>query len=99
MQSSVLLIASLSSVPTFMPFLRSGPPPEVCVEIDEAWERAQWPLPHGVHLEFDSAPSEGRAWGELRLADGAAIALLSATEAVALACGDAAMLAVAGTAA
>jgi hypothetical protein len=79
-----------------MSFLRSGPPPEVCFEIDEAWERAQWPLPDGVWLDFESEAGEPRAWGVLRLQDGTALERLGAAEAVALACGDAAMVALPG---
>jgi hypothetical protein len=41
-----------------------------------------------LELGFDSAPSVRRAWGELRLPDGAVVARLRASDAVALACGD-----------
>ena len=41
-----------------------------------------------LELGFDSAPGISRAWGELRLPDGAVVARLRASEAVALACGD-----------
>ncbi len=41
-----------------------------------------------LELSFDSAPEVARAWGELRLPDGAVVARLRASEAVALACGD-----------
>ena len=34
--------------------LPPGPPPEVLAEIDEAWERAQRPLPEGLVLDFDA---------------------------------------------
>jgi hypothetical protein len=67
----------------------AGPPPEVCAEIDEAWERAQRPLPDGVVLDFERLPAVGRAWGMLRLADGTALASLTAAEAIGIACGDA----------
>jgi hypothetical protein len=76
-----------------MPLLRSGPPPEVRREVREAWERAQCPLPDGVVLDFESSSAEARAWGVLRLADGTPIARLSAAEVMAIACGDAAVLA------
>jgi hypothetical protein len=61
------------------------------VEIDEAWERAQRTLPGDLELGFDSAPDERRAWGVLRMADGTLIERITASEVVALACGDAAI--------
>jgi hypothetical protein len=67
----------------------AGPPPEVLDEVGAAWERAQEPLADGLVLAFASEPSLGRAWGELRLDDGTLVASLSATETLALACGDA----------
>jgi hypothetical protein len=73
--------------------LPPGPPPEVLAEIDEAWGRAQRPLPEGLLLHFESEPQLGRAWGVLRMADGTAVDRISASEALALACGDAAVLA------
>ena len=72
--------------------LPAGPPPEVLDEIAAAWERAQEPLPEGLMLDFASEPSLGRAWGELRLADGTLVAGLSAREAVGIACGDVAVV-------
>jgi hypothetical protein len=69
--------------------LAPGPPPEVCAEIDEAWERARRPLPDGVVLELERLPALGRAWGVLRLADGMELEPLTAAEVVAIACGDA----------
>lgn len=68
----------------------SGPPPEVLDEIAAAWERAQEPLPDGLELHFASEPALGRAWGELRI-DDEFVAGISASEAIALACGDALM--------
>lgn len=62
-------------------------PDELLDEVAAAWERAQAPLA-SLELGFDSAPSVGRAWGELRLPDGTVVARLRASEAVALACGD-----------
>ena len=67
----------------------SGPPPEVLAEVAAAWERAQEPLFEDLLLGFDSEPALGRAWGELRLADGTLVERISASEALALACGDA----------
>ena len=69
--------------------LPSGPPPEVLDEIAAAWERAQEPLPDGLELGFVSEPALGRAWGELRLRDGGLVASIPASEALAIACGDA----------
>ena len=66
-----------------------GPPPEVLAEVDEAWERAQRPLPEGLRLDFESEPGLGRAWGVLRLDDGTTLDRIPAWEAVAIACGDA----------
>jgi hypothetical protein len=66
----------------------SGPPPEVMDDVAAAWERAQEPLPDGLGLFFASEPALGRAWGELRL-DGELVTSLPASQAVAIACGDA----------
>ena len=63
-------------------------PDELLDEVAAAWERAQAPMVGSLELGFDSAPSVGRAWGELRLPDGTVAARLRASEAVALACGD-----------
>lgn len=70
--------------------LPPGPPPEVLDEIAIAWERAQEPLPDALELWFASEPSLGRAWGELRL-DGVLVTSIPASEAIAIACGDALM--------
>jgi hypothetical protein len=70
----------------------AGPPPEALDEVYAAWERAQVPLLDSLELAFISEPDLGRAWGELRTPDGTRVASLRACEAVALACGDAAML-------
>jgi hypothetical protein len=69
----------------------NGPPPEVLDEIAAAWERAQEPLPDGLELCFASEPALGRAWGELRLDDGELVTGIPASEALAIACGDALM--------
>jgi len=70
------------------PALPAGPPPEVLEEIGAAWERAQ-KLVHGAYeLHFDSDPALGRAWGELRRPGGAVELRLSASDALAIACGD-----------
>jgi hypothetical protein len=69
-----------------------GLPPEVLAEIDAAWGRAQRPLPEGLVLDFESEPGLGRAWGVLRSDDGTVLDRISASEALAIACGDAAVL-------
>jgi hypothetical protein len=71
--------------------LLNGLPPEVMDEVAAAWERAQEPLPDGLELWFASEPALGRAWGELRLDGGELVAGISASEAIAIACGDARM--------
>jgi hypothetical protein len=93
------VIASVSSSETFlMPRsyvtedLPSSPPPEVLDEVFAAWERAQEPLPESLALHFVSEPALGRAWGELKLDDGTLLASISASEALAIACGDAAVV-------
>jgi hypothetical protein len=68
--------------------LPAGPPPEVLDEIDAAWERAQAPVEGAYELHFLSDPGQRRAWGELQLAGGVPVLGLSASEALALACGD-----------
>lgn len=74
------------------PSLRmTGPPPEVLDEIAAAWERARAPLSDALELCFASAPDIGRAWGELRLTGGDVVARIPASEAIAIACGDAAL--------
>jgi len=72
--------------------LLPGPPPEVLAEVDEAWGRAQRPLPEGLVLDFETDPVLGRAWGVLRLADGTTLDRVAAWEALAIACGDAVAL-------
>ena len=83
-ESMSLLSPLMSRSP--LPELVEGPPEEVLDEIGAAWERAQATLYEDVELHFASEPH--RAWGELRCRDGAVVARLRASEAVALACGD-----------
>jgi hypothetical protein len=71
--------------------LLSGPPPEVLDEVAAAWERAQEPFADDLELCFVSEPALGRAWGELRLPDGELVTSIPASEALAIACGDAQM--------
>ena len=72
--------------------LSFGPPPEVLDEVFAAWERSQEPLGGMLELGFTCEPALGRAWGELRLTDGTFLTNISATEALAIACGDAAVV-------
>ena len=49
----------------------AGPPPEVLAEIDAAWERAQELFnDEALELHFEVDRRFGRAWAELRSADG-----------------------------
>jgi hypothetical protein len=72
--------------------LLAGPPPEVLDEVAAAWERAQAPLLDELLLDFGTEPALGRAWGELRMVDGALVERIPASEAIAIACGDAVLL-------
>ena len=66
----------------------AGPPPEVLAEIDAAWERAQELFnDEALELHFEVDRRFGRAWAELRTADGTIAETLSASEAVDIACG------------
>jgi hypothetical protein len=67
-----------------------APPPEVLQQIDVAWERARELFESDLELHFEIDAACGRVWAELRRPDGSVAELLSATEALALACGDAA---------
>jgi hypothetical protein len=78
----------MSRSPLFTHDLPAGPPPEVLDEIDEAWERAQALVDFDLHFEIDAARPY-RAYAELRRPDGTLERRLTATEAVAIACGDA----------
>jgi hypothetical protein len=72
-----------------------GPPAHVLAEVDAAWERSQDLSAGELELHFARADSDpahpGRVTGELRLPDGELVERISATEALALACGDAAL--------
>ena len=79
-------------MPRFRPMtydLPAGPPPEVLQQIDVAWERARelFESDFEIHFEVDAAAGLVRA--ELRRSDGSVAERLSASEALALACGDA----------
>jgi hypothetical protein len=69
--------------------LPDGPPPEVLQQIDVAWERARELFDSDLELHFEVDAAVGRVWAELRRADGSLLERLSASEALALACGDA----------
>ena len=69
--------------------LPAGPPPEVLAEIDAAWERSGALLDAGMELHFELDAPSGAVRAELRCADGTAGERLSASDALALACGDA----------
>jgi hypothetical protein len=67
-----------------------APPPEVLQQIDVAWERARELFESDLELHFEVDAASHRVWAELRCPDGTVAERLSATEALALACGDAA---------
>jgi hypothetical protein len=69
--------------------LPAGPPPEVLQQIDVAWERARELFESELELRFEVDAAEGLVWAELRAPDGTLLDRLSASEALALACGDA----------
>jgi hypothetical protein len=69
--------------------LPAGPPPEVLQQIDVAWERARELFDSELELHFEVDSVLREVWAELRCADGTVAERLTATEALALACGDA----------
>ena len=69
--------------------LPAGPPPEVLQQIDVAWERARELFESDLELHFEVDALLREVWAELRCADGTLAERLSASEALALACGDA----------
>jgi hypothetical protein len=73
------------------PDLPAGPPPEVMQQIEVAWGRARELFESDLELHFEVDALFGEVWAELRCADGSLAERLSATEALALACGDAAV--------
>jgi hypothetical protein len=66
-----------------------SPPAHVLAEVDAAWERAQDLFAGELELHFEIGR---RVTGELREPGGAAVESLSAGEALALACGDVALV-------
>ena len=69
--------------------LPAGPPPEVLQQIDVAWERARELFESDLELHFEVDALIGHVWAELRSADGSVLERLTASEALAIACGDA----------
>ena len=65
-----------------------GPPPEVLQQIDVAWERSRELFESDLELHFE-VDDLHEVWAELRCADGSVAERLTASEALALACGDA----------
>ena len=65
------------------------PPAEVLAEVDAAWERAQDLFADELELHFAIGSVGGRVRCELRTTEGEVWERLSASEALALACGDA----------
>ena len=84
----------MSRSPLFTSDLPPGPPPEVLDEIGQAWERAQALVEGAYELHFEHDRELRRAWGELHLPGGLPVLRLSATDALAIACGDPVALAV-----
>ena len=70
-----------------------GPPQHVLAEVDTAWERAQVGFGDELALHFSLEPLTRRVKAELLGPGGEACERLSASEALALACGDAALVA------
>ena len=67
--------------------LQAAPPPEVLQQIGVAWERARELFDSEIQLHFRVNEEIGSVWAELRAADGTVVERLSASEALALACG------------
>ena len=70
----------------------SGPPPHVQAAVDLAWERAQDLFAGELELHFSLDELTRRVAGELRTPAGEAWERISATEALAIACGDVAVI-------
>jgi hypothetical protein len=69
--------------------LPAGPPPEVLQQINVAWKRARDLFDSALEIHFE-VDADHRVSAELRAFDGSLVERLSAPEALALACGDAA---------
>jgi hypothetical protein len=72
--------------------LLDGPPPEVRAQVDAAWERAQDLVADELELCFDTDSLTHRVTAALRIPGGPVWERLSAREALAIACGDVAIL-------
>ncbi len=68
-----------------------SPPPHVLAEVDAAWERAQDLIAGELELHFERFLGGARA--TLRVPGGETVSRLKPSEALALACGDAALVA------
>jgi hypothetical protein len=69
-----------------------SPPAHVLAEVDAAWERAQDLFAGELELHFERSATGRRVTGELRQPGGDVVECLSAGEALALACGDVALV-------
>jgi len=76
--------------------LPAGPPPQVLAEVDAAWERAQDLFAGELELGFAVDSFTRRVSGELRVPGGEVWERVSAGEALAIACGDVAIVPVSG---
>jgi hypothetical protein len=65
-----------------------GPPPEVLLEIEAAWERAQALFDEGLEIHFEADHERRRAFASVAGPDGRR-RRISARHAVLAACGDA----------
>jgi hypothetical protein len=72
--------------------LIAGPPSHVLAEVDAAWERAQDLFAGELELHFAVDAFTRRVSGELRVAGGDVVERICAGEALAIACGDVAVL-------
>jgi hypothetical protein len=72
--------------------LLSGPPPHVQAAVDLAWERAQDLFAGELELHFSLDALTRRVAGELRTPAGDVWERISAGEALAIACGDVAVI-------
>ena len=70
------------------PDLFAGPPHEVQLEIEAAWERAQRMFESGLELDFDVDPVRRRAFASV-VETGGGRRRISTRQAVLAACGDA----------
>ena len=69
-----------------------GPPAHVLAEVDAAWERAQDLFAGELELHFALDALTRQVTGELRAPGGTVCERISATEALAIACGEVALV-------